>query len=193
MIRILTMPAKFIQTVYSSLKQDMASLAAKRNSTGKRNGKLRFRSSYDSIELNQYGNTHWICYGPDGNKNGKYKNTIHIAGIKRPIRVFGMDQIPEGAEYANARLVKRPSGIYLMLTCYIPKHESNTESETKPDLGIDFGIRAAITTSEGDAFVITVREPERLKGLQRKLARQKKGSRGWHDTKRRCKSQLKKA
>ncbi len=181
--RNLTMPAKFIQTVYSSLKQDMKALAAKRNKTGKRNGKLRFRSSYDSIELNQYGNTHWICYGPDGNKNGKYKNTIHIAGIKRPIRVFGMEQIPAGAEYANAKLVKKPSGIYLMLTCYIQKHEDSTESETKPDLGIDFGIKTAITTSDGEKYDISVRESERLKGLQRKLARQKKGSRGWYSTK----------
>ena len=112
--RELTMPAKFIQAVYSSLKQDMKSLAAKR----KKNGALKFRSSYDSIELNQYGNTHWICFGPSGNKHGKYKNTVHIAGIKRPIRVFGMEQIPAGAEYANAKLMKRPSGIYLMLTCY---------------------------------------------------------------------------
>ena len=32
--RKLTMPAKFIQTVYSSLKQDMKALAAKRNKTG---------------------------------------------------------------------------------------------------------------------------------------------------------------
>ena len=80
--RELTMPAKFIQAVYSSMKQDMKALAAKRNKTGKRNGKLKFRSSYDSIELNQYGNTHWICFGPDGNKHGKYKNTVHIAGHK---------------------------------------------------------------------------------------------------------------
>ncbi len=89
--RQLTMPAKFIQTVYSSLKQDMKALAEKRRKTGKRNGKLKFRSSYDSIELNQYGNTHWICYGSEGNNKGRYKNTVHIAGIKRPIRVFGMD------------------------------------------------------------------------------------------------------
>ena len=181
--RELTMPAKFIQAVYSSLKQDMKALAAKRNKTGKKNGALKFRSSYDSIELNQYGDTHWICFGPSGNKHRKYKNTIHIAGIKRPIRVFGMEQIPAGAEYANAKLVKRPSGIYLMLTCYIPKHERNTESETKPDLGIDFGIKTAITTSDGEKYDISVREPERLKGLQRKLARQKTGSRGWYSTK----------
>ena len=183
--RQLTMPAKFIQAVYSSLKQDMESLAAKRRKTGKKNGKLKFRSSYDSIELNQYKNTHWICFGPDGNANGRYKNTVHIAGIKRPIRVFGMDQIPAGAECANAKLVKRPSGIYLMLTCYIPKHEGSLETEQKPDLGIDFGIKTTITTSDGEKYDISVREPERLKGLQRKLARQKKGSRGWYDTKHR--------
>ena len=40
-VRELTMPAKFIQVVYSSLKQDMKSLAAKRKKTGKKNGKLK--------------------------------------------------------------------------------------------------------------------------------------------------------
>ena len=54
--------------------------------------------------------------------------------------------------------------------------------ENKPDIGLDFGIKTTITTSEGEKFDITVREPERLKGLQKKLARQKKDSRGWYDT-----------
>ena len=150
----------------------MASLAEKRKKTGKKN----------AIDLNQYGNTHWICYRDDGNRNGKYRNTVHIAGIKRPIRVFGMEQIPEDAEFANAKLIKRPSGIYLLLTCYIPKHEGRAKTGNKPDIGIDFGIRTTITTSEGEKYDISVREPERLKGLQKKLARQEKGSRGWHDT-----------
>ena len=179
------MPAKLIQTVYSSLKQDMKALAEKRRNTGRKNGKLKFRSSYDSIELNQYGNTHWICFGPEGNANGKYKSTIHIAGIKRPIRVFGMAQIPADAEYASAKLVKKPSGIYLMLTCYVPKVEGKKGTGNKPDIGIDFGIKTAITTSEGEKFDISVREQERLKGLQKKLARQKKGSEGWYDTRKR--------
>ena len=139
--RQLTMPAKFIQAVYSSIKQDMASLAAKRKKTGKKNGKLKFRSEYNAIELNQYGNTHWICYGNDGNKNGKYRNTVHISGIKRPIRVFGMEQIPKDAEFANAKLIKRPSGIYLMLTCYVQKGGCCQCQENKPDIGLDFGIK----------------------------------------------------
>ena len=183
--RLLTLPAKFIQSVYSSLKQDMSSLAAKRNKTGKKNGKLKFRSSYDSIDLNQYGNTHWICYGTEGNKHGKYRNTVHIAGIKRPVRVFGMEQIPYGAEYANAKLVKKPSGIYLLLTCFIEKKGDISDIEVRPDIGIDFGIKTTITTSEGEKYDIQVRESERLKGLQRKLARQKKGSKGWYNTKHR--------
>ena len=46
--RQLAMPAKFIQSVYSSLKCDMASLAEKRKKTGKKNGKLKFRSGYNA-------------------------------------------------------------------------------------------------------------------------------------------------
>ena len=61
--RQFTMPAKFIQSVYSSLKKNIASIAAKRNKTGKKNGNLMFRSSYDSIDLNQYADTHLVCYG----------------------------------------------------------------------------------------------------------------------------------
>ena len=61
-----------------------------------------------------------------------------------------------------------------MLTCYIPESKGKSESEKKPSIGLDFGIKTTITTSDGEKFEITVREPERLKGLQKKLARQKK-------------------
>ena len=39
--RELTMPAKFIQAVYASLKQDMKALGAKRRKTGRKNGKTQ--------------------------------------------------------------------------------------------------------------------------------------------------------
>ena len=67
----------------------------------------------------------------------------------------------------------------------MPKNEEKKDTENKPDIGIDFGIKTAITTSQGEKFDISVREQERLKGLQRKLARQLKGSEGWRDTKHR--------
>ena len=65
----------------------------------------------------------------------------------------------------------------------MPRHEGSIDQERKPDIGLDFGIKTTVTTSEGEKYEISVREPERLKGLQKKLARQKKGSRGWYDTK----------
>ena len=162
--RHLEMPAKLIQSVYQQIKHDMKALAAKRKKTGRKNGKLKFVSDYTTFDLNQYNNTHWICYGPDGDKNGRYKNTIHIAGIKRPIRAFGMEQIPADAEPANAKLIRKPSGRLLEA------------------IGTDLGIKTTITTSDGRKYDISIRETERLKGLQRKLARQIKGSKGWYAT-----------
>ena len=64
-----------------------------------------------------------------------------------------------------------------MLTCYVPVDDKKTETGFKPDIGLDFGIKTTITTSDGEKYDITVREQGRLKGLQKKLARQKKGSR----------------
>lgn len=181
--RELAIPAKLRQSVYSDLKDNMKALASKREKTGKRNGKLRFRSSYDSISLNQYRNTHWIVAGDKGDKSGHYRNTVHIAGIKRPIRAFGMAQIPKGCEFANAKLVQRPSGIYLMLTCYVDRKPSSGKEEKARDaIGIDFGIKTSITTSDGEKHDISVEESGRLKGLQRKLARQQKGSNGRYQT-----------
>ena len=146
------MPAKLIQSVYQRIKQDMKSLAAKRKKTGKKNGKLKFVSDYTTFDLNQYDNTHWICYGSDGDKNGRYKNTIHIAGIKRPIRTFGMEQIPAGSEPANAKLIRKPSGIYVHLTCYLPATSPVVSEDEKDDvdrlleaIGTDLGIKTTLT------------------------------------------------
>ena len=183
--RHLELPAKLIQTVRSLIVNDMKALAAKRRKTGKAGGRLKFRSEYNSIDLNQYGNTHWICYMDEGNSSGRYRNTVHITGIKRPIRVFGMDQIPDGTEFSNAKLIRKASGIYLHLTCYIAKSNGNANMELKPAIGIDMGIKTTVTTSEGDMYDISVRESERLKGLHKQLSRRKKGSRGWWNTRQR--------
>ena len=55
--RHLDIPAKFIQSVKANLIGDMKALNKKRSKTGKANGKLKFRSEYNSITLSQYNNT----------------------------------------------------------------------------------------------------------------------------------------
>ena len=101
-----------------------------------------------------------------------------------------MHQIPEAAELGEAKLVGKPSGIYLMLECFTPRSDKDTAEDTDSDrlleaVGIDLGIKTTITTSDGKKYDISIRETERLKGLQKKLARQVKHSKGWYDTKKR--------
>ena len=50
------------------------------------------------------------------------------------------------------------------------------------EIGLDFGIKSSITTSEGEKLDVCVEESERLKKLQRELFRRVKGSNNRHKT-----------
>ena len=50
------------------------------------------------------------------------------------------------------------------------------------EIGLDFGIKTAITTSEGEKLDVSVGESERLKRLQRELARRERGSNNRYKT-----------
>jgi putative transposase len=90
-------------------------------------------------------------------------------------RVLGLHQIPPEAEIANAVLVQKPSGYYLHVTCYLPK-ESFPRQIIGEAIAIDLGVHAKLTLSNGVKIDFELRETERLKALQRKLAKTKKGS-----------------
>lgn len=79
-------------------------------------------------------------------------------------------------EYANANLLKKPDGYYLKVTCYIDKNKMPKVMTNGKEIGLDFGIKTNITTSEGKKLDVSIEESERLKMLQKKLQRQKKGS-----------------
>lgn len=79
-------------------------------------------------------------------------------------------------EYANANLIHKPDGYYLKVTCYIDKDKIEPVQTNGKEIGLDFGIKTNITTSEGEKIDVSIEESERLKRLQRKLQRQKKGS-----------------
>ena len=179
----LDIPAKFIQSVYQVLKQNIVSLSRKKKKGKNKIGKLKFKSDYNSIDLNQYNRTHQI----------RSKNKIFVMGFKKLFKVFGLEQIPENIEFANAKLVKKPSGFYIILTCYknltINSFKSN---QRKKEVGLDYGIKTHITTSENEQFNVTIEESERLKGLQRKLSRQKKGSNNYYRTRQKLQREYEK-
>lgn len=173
--RELTIPQRFIQSVQNQLTQNIVALSNKKKKGKNKVGKLKFKSEYNSINLNQYGQTHDI----------RENNRLKILGIKKPIKVFGLEQIKnKDYEFANAKLVHKPSGYYILLTCYENLKSSNFDNskQEKKDVGLDFGIKTHITTSDNEKFNITIEESERLKGLQKKFARQIKGSNNRYKT-----------
>jgi len=164
------LPAKNRQDVLYKLKDSIKGLSVLKK-TGKRVGKLKFKSEYNTIDLSQYGVTHKITG----------RNRIKINGIKRPLRVRGLAQLLkyDNLDYANARLVKKSSGYYIKFTCYkdiTSKNIPHFPQMKSPHIGIDMGIKSTITTSNGDKYDISIRESERLKRLSRKMNRQVKGS-----------------
>ena len=166
------LPAKCKSSVYEVLKNSIKALSSTKKK-GKKAGRLKFKSQYNSIDLNQYNNTHKIVSN----------NKIKIAGIKQHLRVFGLEQIKPEYEIASAKLVKKASGYYIKLTCFEFIKESIFTNGVKLDVGLDFGIKDSIITSDGKKFKVSIEESERLKKLQRKFAKATKGSNNWYKLK----------
>lgn len=99
-------------------------------------------------------------------------------------RVLGLGQIPEGAEIANATLVRRPSGYYLLVASFVPKDRPLSPYSVDKDLGVDFGVGRKLTLSNGIRIDFEIPETRRLRRLQRRLARAQKGSKNYEKLRR---------
>ena len=100
--------------------------------------------------------------------------------------VSGLEQINlDEVEFANAKLIQKPSGFYINITFYSKKQpEILTEKEI---LGLDMGIKDQLTFSNGVKVNFYLEESEQLKGLMRKLNRQVKCSNQYKQTLNRIK------
>ena len=100
-------------------------------------GALRFKSFCNCVNLKQYH----VTYDID-----KDRSRVRVQGIKKPFRVRGLEQIPENAEIANAKFIRKASGLYFHITCYLPKEEKLVPRKS---VGIDFGIGNNLVFSDG--------------------------------------------
>ena len=166
---IKTLSAQMRQSVVDSVKQDVFNLS-KAKKKGLKVGRLQYKKECNEINLKQFGCTHYF----------KGQNKIHIQRIGVLV-VNGLEQINlEEVEFANAKLIKKPSGFYVHLTVYTKKQpQSTTEKEV---LGLDMGIKDKLTFSNGVKVNFYLEESEQLKGLMRKLSRQHKGSNQYKQT-----------
>ena len=95
---------------------------------GRKVGKLKFKSEVNSIPLKQYNNTYYLDLDTQ---------RIKLQKCNKLIRVRGMDQFKPGDEFANAKLIKKPDGIYLHVTVY---RENEKVHRNEDFVGIDFGM-----------------------------------------------------
>ena len=166
--RKITLQTGIHQELVNSVKTDICNLS-KAKKKGIKVGALKFRKNVNRIYLST------------GMLKIKSSKTVSIP-MFRKLSVYGLEQfinIPN-FEIANANLIRKSSGFYIMVTVFFPK-ESNVV-KTNKTVGLDFGIKTHITTSDNEKFNITIGESERLKGLQRKFARQVKGSNNRYKT-----------
>lgn len=161
--------AQMKQSIVAGIRSSVKMLASLKKK-GKRVGKLRFKSKYTSVNLQQAGTTYKI-------RGSKAK----IQKIPGWVRVRGVVQL-EGTELANAKLIRRPDGFHLFVTTYRFTDEIPSQIKYEGVVGVDFGMKTSFTLSTGEKFDIAVGETERLKRLQRKLARQQKGSNNYMKT-----------
>lgn len=171
--RTITLNSGIHQDIVRQIKQDIVNLSKKKKKGGKV-GRLKFKRQVNTINL----------------RDLKVLNskTVSIPGFKK-LKVYGLEQfinIPE-FEIASPKLVRKASGIYLKVPVCIPKENSKRKSTNKT-VGLDFGIKDNVTTSDGKRFNCSVQESEYLKFLQRKLHKKQKNSKRYY----KCLNQLQK-
>ena len=160
----LVLGGQLAQSVVDGLRANLKALS-KLKSNGRKVGGLRYRRQVTMVNFPQYGNSHKI---------NREKNRVKLANIPGWMRVRGLDQLPENAEFANCKLLDRPDGLFIVITCYTNKEPEDFAPGTS--IGVDMGVKTHLTFSNGVKITALVEESERAKGLRRKISRQKPGS-----------------
>jgi putative transposase len=171
-LRILGSQVK--QSIHSQIKAEIKGLATKKKQ-GHRVGKLKFKSYLTSINLKQYGTTYRLT------ANGR----LNLQNITQTLRVRGMKQIPDGAEFANAKLVHKHGDYYLCMTCYLTTEQLQAHHEKKRKtprpapveaLGGDLGIAHQLTLSNAVRIEYRVSVSPTIRKRHKQVSRKKKHS-----------------
>ena len=163
------LPASMKQKLITRVKDNLSSLKAKKDK-GYKVGKLDYTKSITSIPLKQYGIDYTILSD----------NKVRVSKVGK-VNVRGLDQFSQDAEWSTANIIKKANDYYIHITVYVNKVIDKSWVDL-PIVGLDFGIKDHITTSNGLKINSIVTITKRIKNLQRKLSRQVKGSKNYIKT-----------
>lgn len=99
------------QAIVTRMNQNEKTIRTLAKKGLQKGGHLRFRSELSCVPLKQYG----VSY------KFKSSNKVKIQGVSGDVLVRGGDQLRDVDELANANLVRRPNGYYLMVTAFVSK------------------------------------------------------------------------
>src|SRR5574344_1568837 len=157
----------FHRALVKQVKQDIMNLS-KAKKKGNKVGKLKFKSEVNCIPIITGG-----CRIIDNSH-------VTIPGFSK-LKVYGLDQLKkfENYEIADGRFVRKASGFYIKVSVCIEK-KNNIQKKNYKEVGLDFGIKDNIITSDGEKFNCNVQESEQLKFLQKQLHRKQEGSKRYY-------------
>lgn len=159
--------ASQIQEVIDEVKANLKSIITNTKRKNIKQGELNFVSEVKSVGMKQYKMTYSF----------RGKSGMKIQGVSRKVHVNGLDQFidEEEIEFANAKVLNQADGYFVAITTYTPKENFKQKTNGK-SIGIDFGIKHNLITSEGETIDCSFEEPESLKKASRKMNHCKKGS-----------------
>lgn len=159
--------ASQIQEVIDEVKANLKSIITNTKRKNIKHSELNFVSEVKSVGMKQ----HKMTYSFKG------RTGMKIQGVSKKVHVNGLSQFidKEGIEFANAKVLNQVDGYFIAVTTYTPKKNFKQETNGK-SIGIDFGIKHNLTTSEGETIDCSFEEPESLKKASRRMNHCKKGS-----------------
>ncbi|MGD1712086.1 RNA-guided endonuclease InsQ/TnpB family protein [Dapis sp. BLCC M172] len=146
----------------------------KADKNGQKSGKPRFKGK---------GRYRSFTY-PQIKQDCIQENKINLPKIGN-IKFIQHRPLPDGFQIKTVTISRKADGYYVILSLEeksVPALTSEVEPKLKNTLGIDMGLKEFLVTSEGESVPIPQyyrKSQQRLKTLQKRLSRKKKGSKRW--------------
>ena len=148
------------------IKQDIYNLS-KAKKKGKKVGNLKFKSNIITLSPRFQLSKDYKYYKPEILRHKDFKNDY--------IRCYGLKKLSKDAEIFEIKLLKRCGTYKIQVQFYTnPKLREYTNKQ----VGLDFGIKDTLVSSDGQKFKFSIEEKEqnRCKKIQKQISRSVKGS-----------------
>lgn len=182
-----TRELKFIQSqmkqcVQSQLCSNIKTLNSLKKK-GRKVGKIKFQKECKKLHIKQLNN--FKIYKGRSVKIPNIHGKVQLGGLKQFQKEFELGVM----DIACAEILNTPKGYFVSFCTYTDKNYLNSKTKKKINktIGIDFGCETSFTTSEGEKINVKVEETDRLKKLQKQLAKKqgvKKGEKKSNNFKR---------